>query len=172
MDQRTLQYAAAAADRYGEIALGVECAWPLLTGAPAAVQGLVSPSSSSPNRGPDVGSASFFRAVGVSLVALLLLVPARPADAAPYAPQEYDFSELSMIGPSAVGIVESVREVPLHAGPAELVNVFEHSLNAETRKELVVRLDDGRVVTVLLDGEERFRPGERVRLLDGRVLRT
>jgi hypothetical protein len=130
-----------------------------------AIQGLFCSSSPSPSRDPGVG-------VALPLLAALLLGTALAVSAAPYAPQEYDFSELSMIGPSAVGIVESVREVPLHAGPAELVNVFEHSLNAETRKELAVRLDDGRVVTVLLDGEERFRPGERVRLLDGRVLRT
>ena len=172
MDQRTAQHSATAADRYGEIALGVECAWPHLTGAPTAVQGLVSPPSSSPNRDPDVGSAPFFRTAGVSLVALLLLAAALPAQAAPHAPQEYDFSELSLIGPAALGVVESVREVPLRAGPVELVNVFEHSLNAETREELVVRLDDGRAVTLRLDGVERFRPGERVRLLDGRALRT
>ena len=172
MDQRTLQYAAVAADRYGETALGVECAWPQVTGAPTAVQGLVSPPSSSPNRDPDVGSASFFRAAGVSLVALSLLAAALPADAAPYAPQEYDFSDLSTIGPSALGVVECVREVPLAASPADFINVFEHSLNAETGEELVVRLDDGSAVTVRLDGMQRFRPGERVRLLGGRVLRT
>ena len=112
------------------------------------------------------------RAAGISLVALLLLAAALPADAAPYAPQEYDFGELSMIGPSARGVVESVREVPLRDGPAELANVFEHALNAETGAELVVRLDDGRAVTVRLDGLQSFRPGERVRLLGGRLLRT
>ncbi|HVQ60698.1 MAG TPA: hypothetical protein VMS53_01300 [Burkholderiales bacterium] len=172
MDQRTQSSpSAAAAGRYGDIALGVECAWPQITGAPTAAQGLLS-SSSPLKRDSDVGSASFFRAAQVSLVALLLLAPALSADAETYAPQEYDFSELSTIGPSADGVVESVRDVRLSANPAELVNVFEHSLNAETGEELVVRLDDGSAVTVRLDGVPRFSPGERVRLLGGRVLRA
>jgi hypothetical protein len=74
MDQRTIPHAAAAADRYGEVALGVECAWPQLTGAPTAVQGLVIPSSSSPKRDPGVGAA-------LSLVAALLLGTAPSASA-------------------------------------------------------------------------------------------
>ena len=74
MDQRNLPIAAAAADRYGEVALGVECAWPHLTGAPTAVQGLVSPSSSYPQRDSGVGAA-------VSLVAALLLGTAPVASA-------------------------------------------------------------------------------------------
>ena len=74
MDQRTQPKAAAAADRYGEVALGVECAWPHLTGAPTAVQGLVSPSSSYPQRDSGVGAA-------VSLVAALLLGTAPVASA-------------------------------------------------------------------------------------------
>jgi hypothetical protein len=173
MDQRTRSSSsAAAAGRYGDIALGVECAWPQITGAPAVAQGLLSSSSSPLNRDSDVGSASFFRAAQVSLVALLLLAPALSAGAETYAPQEYDFSELSTIGPSADGVVESVRHVRLAADPAELVNVFEHSLNAETGEELVVRLDDGSAVTVRLDGVLRFSPGERVRVLGRRVLRA
>jgi len=111
------------------------------------------------------------RTAGVSLVALLLLAAALPAQAAPHAPQEYDFSELSLIGPSALGVVESVREVPLRAA-AEFVDVFEHSVNGDTGEELVVRLDDGRAVTMRLNAVERFRPGERVRVLAGRVLRA
>jgi hypothetical protein len=172
MDQRTLLPSATSASRYGDIALGVECAWPQITGAPTAAQGLLSSSSSPLNRDSDVGSASFFRAARVSFVALGLVAAAHSAQAAAYAPQEYDFSGLSMIGPSARGVVESVREVPLHAGPGELANVFEHALNAETGEELVVRLDDGSAVTVQLDGIERFQAGQRVRLLGGRVLRV
>ena len=84
--------------------------------------------------------------------------------AAPYAPEEYDFSELSSVGPAAFGVIESVRETPLRATPAELPGVFEHSLNTETGQELSVRLDDGNVVTLVLDGMQRFRLGERVRL--------
>jgi len=165
MDQRTVQDSAAAADRYGEVALGVECAWPQVSGAPTAVQGFSLSPSSSPKRDSGVG-------VALSLSVALLLGTALAAGAAPYAPEEYDFSELSSMGPAALGIVESVREVPLRSTPAELANVYEHSLNAETGEEVVVRLDDGNTVTVTLDGAQQFRPGERVRLLGGRVLRT
>jgi hypothetical protein len=166
MDQRTLQDSATAADRYGEVALGVECAWPQAYGAPTAVQGFFSIPSSSPKRDSGVG-------VAFSLVAALLLGTALSAGAAPYAPQEYDFSTLSSMGADAFGIVESVRAVPLHAAPPGLADVFEHDLHADTVDELVVRLDNGGVATVILSGAERFRLGERVRLLsDGRVLRT
>jgi hypothetical protein len=162
MDQRTLQHSAAAADRYGEIALGVECAWPQITGAPTAVQGLDSPSSSSPQRDSGVG-------VAFSLAAALVLGISLAAHAAPYAPQEYDFSGLPA---SVPGVVESVRAVPLHANPAQFVDVFEHALNAETGEELVVRLDDGRAITVRPRSQQGFRPGERVRLVGGRVLHS
>jgi outer membrane lipoprotein SlyB len=167
MDQRTLQVTAT--DRYSGVALGVECAWPAISGAPTAVQGFSS--SSTPKRDPEVGGAFPLRAASVALAAVLLAVTP-PASAAPYAPEEYDFSELSSMGPASFGTVESVREVARRPTHAQLADVFEHSLNAETGDELVVRLDDGRAVTLRLIGEQRFQPGERVRLLGGRVLRT
>jgi hypothetical protein len=111
------------------------------------------------------------RAAGVALAAFLLLATP-PAGAAPYAPAEYDFSELQALGPSVLGIVESVREVPLRALSAQPADVLEHALNPETADELVVRLDDGRAVTVRLGARQGFQPGERVRLLGGRLLRT
>lgn len=135
-------------DRYGGVPLGVESAWPTSSyGAPTAVPGLSSTPSSSPKRDFGVGVAS-------SLLVALLLGTASAADGAPYAPAEYDFSGVWALEPSAFGIVETVREFALHA------------------EELVVRLDDGRAVKVLLEGSERFQPGERVRLVGGRVLRT
>ena len=170
MDQRTLQVTQPAADRYSGAALGVECAWPSISGAPAAVQGFLS-SSPSPKRDPEAGGAFPLRVASVVLAALLLAVTP-PASATPYAPEEYDFSDLSSMGPASFGIVESVREVPLRSTHEQLADVFEHSLNAETGDELIVRLDDGRAVTLRLNGGQRFQPGERVRLLGGRVLRT
>jgi hypothetical protein len=128
-------------------------------------------SSSSPKGDSGIGAAFPLRAARGSLAALLLAVPLTAA-VAPYAPEEHDFSELSTLEPSAFGIVESVREVPLHADPAGLAGVLEHSLNAETGVELVLRLDDGRVVTVRQDSLQPLQPGERVRLLAGRALRT
>src|SRR5262245_54070653 len=153
------------ADRYGGIPLGVESAWPTAYGAPTAVPGLSSSPSSSPKWDSGVGAAT-------SLAVALLLGTALVAGAAPYAPQDYDFSGLASVDASALGVVESVREVPLRAGPAGLHNVFEHALKPETGDELVVRLDDGRAVTLLLDGAQTFRPGERVRVVGRRALRT
>src|SRR5262245_31368873 len=153
------------ADRYGGIPLGVESAWPTAYGAPTAVPGLSPSPSSSPKRDSGVGAAT-------SLAVALLLGTALVAGAAPYAPEEFDFSGVQALDASALGIVESVREVPLRAELAGLQNVFEHAIKPETGDELVVRLDDGRMVTLVLDGAQRFRPGERVRVVGGRVLRT
>src|SRR5262245_50184356 len=125
------------ADRYGGIPLGVESAWPTSYGAPTAVPGLSSTPSSSPKRDFGVGVAS-------SLVVALLLSAALVANAAPYAPTEYDFS-----GVATLGTVETVRELALHA------------------EELIVRLDDGRMFKVQLEKNEHFQPGERVRVVGG-----
>lgn len=158
-----------------EVPLGLESAWPgsdqlaIIFGGPTAVQGLDSSSSSYPRRDAEVRAAFPLRAAGFALAALLLAATP-PAGAAPYAPEEYDFSGLQALGPSVLGIVESVREVTRHA--AQPADVLEHALNPETADELVVRLDDGRAVTVRLDARQGFQPGERVRLLGGRLLRT
>lgn len=135
-------------DRYGGIPLGVESAWPTSYGAPTAVPGLSTTPSSSPKRDFGVGVAASL------LVAALLAGATLVADAAPYAPAEYDFSDVSALEPSAFGVVQTVREFALH------------------EEELVVRLDDGGTVKLLLCGAERFQPGERVRVVGGRVLRT
>jgi hypothetical protein len=128
-------------DRYGGIPLGVEAAWPALSGAPTAVPGLSSSPSSSPSRDSGVGAA-------VSFAAALLLGAALLAGLAPHARADQEASG------SAPGTVETVREVALHAA------------------ELVVRLDDGRTVRLVLDRTEYFQPGERVRVVGGRVLRS
>jgi outer membrane lipoprotein SlyB len=96
-----------------------------------------------------------------------ILAAATAACATPYAPQEFDFSELAGDG-TAYGIVESVREVQLGQRPVWLAGVLEHSIRPETGDELVVRLDNGRAITVVQDGMQRFEPGQRVRVLPGR----
>lgn len=80
-----------------------------------------------------------------SLIVSTLLV-ALPAVAGPYAPHEYDFSEVRDLEASAFGIVESVREF-------------------SARQEVVVRLEDGREVVVMRGSEPQLKPGERVRLV-------
>jgi hypothetical protein len=69
--------------------------------------------------------------------------------AAPYAPRDFDFSQLD--GGSA-GFIESVQ---MHATPASGEDRF------------VVRLDNGFSVAAMGEGLERFEPGQRVRLLRG-----
>jgi hypothetical protein len=83
-----------------------------------------------------------------SVLILSTLLLALPAVAGPYAPQEYDFSEIRSLEASAFGIVESVRELSAH----------------REAQEIVVRLEDGREVVVVQKGAQRFEPGERVRL--------
>ena len=100
-----------------------------------------------------------------ALVALVLLAAAFGAAAQPYAPQEFDFSDLPGIGAEA-GIVESVREVPaardIHAFDPE---VLVHTMRPETVDEVAIRLQAGYVITVKAHGDmRRLEPGQRVRV--------
>ena len=151
-------------DRYRGIPLGVESAWLPVSGAPMEVQSPASSSSSSSKRDSGIGAAFSLRAVRGALAALLLAA-SQFAGAAPYAPSEYDFSDLS-------GTVEAVREVSIRREPGELADVLEHAVQPETGEALVIRLDNGRLIIVMQEGAQRFHPGERVRLLGGRLLRS
>jgi outer membrane lipoprotein SlyB len=82
------------------------------------------------------------------ITSVLFLAAAVPAAAGPYAPQEYDFSEMPALDAQAFGVVESVRELSIRPGA----------------QQLVVRLDDGRELIVTQNGTQHFEPGERVRL--------
>jgi outer membrane lipoprotein SlyB len=66
----------------------------------------------------------------------------------------------------AFGVVESVREVELR--DERLPGVRECRARPETADELVVRLEDGRAVTVLQNTMQRLAPGERVLVLPWR----
>ncbi len=88
------------------------------------------------------------------LIALMFAaIPLGGAFAAPYAPQEFDFSGLDGV---AYGTVELVR--PALPSPTEL---------AEKAEAALVRLDDGRCVTVALNPLQHVEPGERVRVVRG-----
>lgn len=67
----------------------------------------------------------------------------------------------------ATGTVECVREAPrdIHA----FEEAIEHSVNPERREEIVILLDDGLVIRVVQDRANQFAPGERVRVVAGRV---
>jgi hypothetical protein len=62
------------------------------------------------------------------------------------------------------GIVESVREVRL-AEPFGFAGVFELALKPPTADELLVRLDDGQVITIVHTGTLMFEAGQRVRVV-------
>jgi len=88
------------------------------------------------------------------LIALLFAaMPLGAAVAAPYAPQEFDFSGLDGV---AYGTVELVQ--PALPSPTEL---------AEKAEAALVRLDDGRRITVVLRRLQHVEPGERVRVVRG-----
>lgn len=70
----------------------------------------------------------------------------------------------SMVESTAFGTVESLREVPLESIPARFA-AFDHAIGP--CDELVVRLDDGRAVTIV-HNEAHLAPGERVIVLNGR----
>ena len=98
------------------------------------------------------------------LFALLSLAASLAACAAPCAPQELGFSALDSQG-VVLGTVESVatvrieRDIHAYEAPAELR--IQPELGART----VIRLDDGRELTLVLNGLQRFEAGERVRVL-------
>jgi hypothetical protein len=80
--------------------------------------------------------------------------------ASPYAPQEFDFSGLSG------GTIESALDAPrdIHA----FQEAVEHKINPEPSQRLLIRLDDGRAL-IVTQREGRFEPGQRVRVIAGRI---
>ena len=66
------------------------------------------------------------------------------------------------------GIVESVRETQLADQPPAFPGVFEHAAKPRTGDELLVRLDDGRAISVVQTGMRSFQPGQRVLVIPER----
>jgi len=93
------------------------------------------------------------RHVLVIALAAATTIACAAALAAPYAPQEFDFSGLDGV---AYGTVELVQPAP--PSPVELVEKAEAAL---------VRLDDGRSITIVLPPLQHVEPGERVRVVRG-----
>lgn len=69
-------------------------------------------------------------------------------------------------GRAARGIVESVQEVQL-AEPSGFPGVFELAFKPPTVDELLVRLDDGRAISVVHTGMQVFEAGQRVQVVPG-----
>jgi hypothetical protein len=87
------------------------------------------------------------------LTLIFAAMPLAGVFAAPYAPQDFDFSELDGV---AYGTVELVKAAP--PNPTVL---------AENCEAALVRLDDGRSISVVLRLLQHFEPGERVRVVGG-----
>lgn len=83
----------------------------------------------------------------------------------PYAPQDFDFSELRGLEGVALGTVESVRVVAMQRDIHAFEQSLELSLRPDLVDELVILLDDGPAVTVRAKRTQRFAPGERVRVV-------
>jgi ABC-type uncharacterized transport system auxiliary subunit len=64
----------------------------------------------------------------------------------------------------AWGTVESRQEISL---AQDMHSYYEHPLRPDVQERIVVRLDDGSVVTVIDEGESRVEPGQRVRVFVG-----
>lgn len=100
-----------------------------------------------------------------NLFATLSLAASVAACATPYAPQDFDFSELGRLGSMALGTVESVRVLQVERD----IHAFEESMELRLRPdlvdELVILLDDGGAVTLTAKGTQRFATGQRVRVL-------
>lgn len=63
---------------------------------------------------------------------------------------------------TAYGVIESVREVLLETLEGGIAGIVQHAIGPSD--EVVVRLDDGRVVTVV-QNDAQFEPGQRVLVL-------
>jgi len=83
--------------------------------------------------------------------------------AAPYAPQEFNFSGLESTVGAAYGLVESVE--PARPENPVRVDVFEHAVRPGTAKRFVIRLDSGAGISIVQDGPERLEAGQRVYVL-------
>jgi hypothetical protein len=96
------------------------------------------------------------------LLAALGLAAGLAACATPYAPQDFDFTELSS---AILGTVESVRVVPVERDMHAFEQSIELRLRPDLADELVILLDNGRTVTLKAKSTQRFVAGERVRVV-------
>jgi hypothetical protein len=70
----------------------------------------------------------------------------------------------ALLANTALGIVESVREVEL-AEPFGFAGVLELAYKPSAADEVVVRLDDGQVIRVVHTGLQLFEAGQRVQVV-------
>ena len=94
---------------------------------------------------------------------MLLLLAATTAGAS--LPRAQPGADAATYGATVHGNIESVRKVLLETLETGWGSLYEHAVGPSD--QLVVRLDDGRAVTVLQNEAPRFEPGERVMVLSG-----
>jgi hypothetical protein len=99
------------------------------------------------------------------LAALILGGAALAAGAAPYAPQEFDFSGLDLSDGTAYGVVESIQPLR-HTDPVQ-AGTFEDSVQPEVASRVLIRLDGGAGIALVSYGLEQFQPGQRVQVVYG-----
>jgi hypothetical protein len=100
-----------------------------------------------------------------SLLATLSLVAVLAACATPYAQREFDFSDLNGLAGLELGTVESVEVVRIERDIHAFVEALELRMQPDLAEQLVIRLDAGGAVTVMAEGTQRFKVGERVRVV-------
>lgn len=87
------------------------------------------------------------------------------ACATPYAPPDFEFSQLRGLDSVALGTVERVRVVAVERDIHAFEESFELRLRPDLVDELVILLDNGLAVTLRARDTQRFAAGERVRIL-------
>jgi hypothetical protein len=83
------------------------------------------------------------------------------------APRMESESSAADFAAAAPGTVEQVQPVVSYKAVAGLSDVFEHAVGPQNADRLLIRLDGGHWVTLDAEGLQRFRPGERVRVVSG-----
>ena len=99
------------------------------------------------------------------LLTLSLLALALIGCASPYAQQQVDLNDLNGLDSTTLGTVESVDVVRIQRDIHAYDEPVELRIQPELADQMVIRLDDGRAITLVLTGMQRFQAGERVRLL-------
>ncbi len=100
-----------------------------------------------------------------TILAAFVLAASLAACATPYAPREFDFTDLDSQPRVALGTVESVQVVNIERDRLAFEKALELRLRPDLGERLVIRLDAGSAVTVTVKGAQRFETGQRVRVV-------
>jgi outer membrane lipoprotein SlyB len=99
------------------------------------------------------------------LLALSLFLLALIGCAGPYAQQQLDLDDLTGLESTILGTVQSVDVVRIQRDIHAYDEAVELRMQPDLADQIVIRLDDGRAITVVLTAMQRFQAGERVQVL-------